>query len=69
MERRTEQAMPRSGDHVIFAKAIDAYEVILITASGEEKPLATFSTLALAYETAQGLTRPVCGGATTRTRT
>ena len=56
MDRRTEKATPRPGDHIIFAKADDAYDVILITASGHEQTLATFSTLALAYETAHGLT-------------
>ena len=54
MDRRTDRALPRPGDHIIFARAIDVYDVILITTSGEEETLKTFSTLDLAYETAHG---------------
>jgi hypothetical protein len=46
--------MPRPGDHVIFARGSDVYDVILIATSGEEQTLKTCSTLELAYEAAQG---------------
>ena len=52
MERRTDTALPRPGDHVIFARAGDVYDVILIATSGEEQTVKTCSTVELAYETA-----------------
>jgi len=54
MDRRIEKATPRPGDRIIFAKATDAYDVILITPSAQEETLRSCSTLDLAYEVARG---------------
>ena len=54
MERRIEKATLRSGDRVIFAKATDVYDVILITPSADEETLQTCSTLDSARDVARG---------------
>lgn len=54
MERRTDRAVPRPGDRVIFARSSDVYDVVLIATTGQEETLRTFSTLELAYEAARG---------------
>ena len=54
MERRIEKATLRSGDRIIFAKATDVYDVILITPSADEETLQTCSTLDSARDVARG---------------
>ena len=54
MDRRIEKTTPRPGDRIIFAKAANTYDVILITPSAQEETLRSCSTLDMAYEVARG---------------